>query len=110
MGSADLEYGGSGKLLKAGKFTASLNWAKEIDMKTGRPVVDPAKMTRADVNVKEICPAAMGAKNMQPISYDPRTKLFYAATNHICMDYQSFTVKDKGGIPYVGSLVNLYSA
>jgi PQQ-dependent dehydrogenase (methanol/ethanol family) len=100
----------NGKLLKASKFDPSVNWAKEIDMKTGRPVVDPAKMTRADVNVKEICPAAMGAKNMQPISYDPRTKLFYAATNHICMDYQAFTVKYKGGFPYVGALVNMYPA
>jgi PQQ-dependent dehydrogenase (methanol/ethanol family) len=100
----------NGKLLKASKFDPSVNWAKEIDMKTGRPVVDPAKMTRADVNVKEICPAAMGAKNMQPVSYDPRTKLFYAATNHICMDYQAFTVKYKGGFPYVGALVNMYPA
>jgi PQQ-dependent dehydrogenase (methanol/ethanol family) len=100
----------SGKLLKASKFDPSVNWAKEIDMKTSRPVVDPAKMTRADVNVKEICPAAMGAKNMQPVSYDPRTKLFYAATNHICMDYQAFTVKYKGGFPYVGALVNMYPA
>ena len=100
----------NGKLLKASKFDPSVNWAKEIDMKTGRPVVDPAKMTKADVNVKEICPAAMGAKNMQPVSYDPRTKLFYAATNHICMDYQAFTVKYKGGFPYVGALVNMYPA
>ena len=44
----------------------------------------------------------MGAKNMQPVSYDPRTKLFYAATNHICMDYQAFTVKYRSGFPYVG--------
>ena len=100
----------NGKLLKASKFDPTVNWAKEIDMKTGRPVVDPAKMTRADVNVKEICPAAMGAKNMQPVSYDPRTKLFYAATNHICMDYQAFTVKYKGGFPYVGALVNMFPA
>ena len=79
-------------------------------MKTGRPVVNPAKMTKADVNVKDICPAAQGAKNHQPVSYDPRTKLFYAATNHICMDYQAFTVRYRGGFPYVGALVNMYPA
>ncbi len=100
----------NGKLLKASKFDPTVNWAKEIDMKTGRPVVDPTKMTKADVNVKEICPAAMGAKNMQPVSYDPRTKLFYAGTNHICMDYQAFSVKYKGGFPYVGALVNMFPA
>ncbi len=100
----------NGKLLRAHKFDPSTNWAKEIDMKSGRPVVDPAKMTKADVNVKDICPAAMGAKNHQPISYDPRTKLFYAATNHICMDYQAFAVKYKAGFPYVGAILSMFPA
>jgi PQQ-dependent dehydrogenase (methanol/ethanol family) len=100
----------NGRLLKANKFDPSTNWAKEIDLKTGRPVVNPDKMTKADVNVKEICPAAQGAKNHQPASYDPGTKLFYVATNHICMDYQAFSVKYKGGFPYVGALLSMYPA
>lgn len=100
----------SGKLLSAHKFDPSVNWAKEIDMKTGRPVLDPNKETKSDVNVKEICPAAQGAKNMQPVSYDQRTKLFYAATNHICMDYQAFSVKYRSGFPYVGAVVSMYPA
>ncbi len=98
----------SGKLLRAHKFDPSTNWAKEIDMNTGRPVVNPDKMTKDEVNVKDICPAAQGAKNHQPASYDPRTKLFYVGTNHICMDYQAFSVKYKGGFPYVGATVNMY--
>ncbi len=100
----------SGKLLRAHKFDSSTNWAKEIDLKSGRPVLDPAKQTKEDVNVKEICPAAQGAKNMQPASYDPRTKLFYVGTNHICMDYQAFGVKYKGGFPYVGAILSMYPA
>jgi lanthanide-dependent methanol dehydrogenase len=99
-----------GKLLAADKFDPSVNWATHIDMKTGRPVVDPAKMTKADVNVKDICPAAEGAKNNQPASYDPLTKLFYVPTNHICMDYQAFSAKYKAGFPYVGAIVNMYAA
>ena len=100
----------NGKLLRANKFDPSTNWAKEIDLKTGRPVVNPDKMTKEDVNVKEICPAAQGAKNHQPASYDPGTKLFYVATNHICMDYQAFSVKYKGGFPYVGALLSMFPA
>jgi len=100
----------SGKLLNASKFDPSVNWANSVDLKTGRPNVDPAKMTKSDVNVKNICPAAMGAKNMQPMSYDPRTKLIYAGTNHICMDYQAFSVKYKSGFPYVGAIVNMFPA
>jgi PQQ-dependent dehydrogenase (methanol/ethanol family) len=100
----------NGKLLRANKFDPSTNWAKEIDLKTGRPVVNPDKMTKEDVNVKDICPAAQGAKNHQPASYDPSTKLFYVATNHICMDYQAFSVKYKGGFPYVGALLSMFPA
>ena len=66
-------------------------------------MLNPDKMTKEDVNVKDICPAAQGAKNHQPASYDPKTKLFYVGTNHICMDYQAFSVKYKGGFPYVGA-------
>ncbi len=100
----------NGKLLRANKFDPSTNWAKEIDLKSGRPVLNPDKETHEDVNVKEICPAAQGAKNHQPASYDPRTKLFYVGTNHICMDYQAFGVKYKGGFPYVGAILSMYPA
>ena len=100
----------NGKLLRAHKFDASTNWAKEIDLKTGRPVLNPDMMTKEDVNVKGICPAAQGAKNHQPASYDPRTKLFYVGTNHICMDYQAFSVKYRGGFPYVGATLSMFPA
>jgi PQQ-dependent dehydrogenase (methanol/ethanol family) len=100
----------SGKLLSAHKFDPSTNWATDIDLKTGRPVLNPDKMTKEDVNVKDICPAAQGAKNHQPASYDPRTKLFYVGTNHICMDYQAFGVKYKGGFPYVGAILSMFPA
>jgi PQQ-dependent dehydrogenase (methanol/ethanol family) len=100
----------NGKLLRAHKFDSTTNWAKEIDLKTGRPVLNPDKMTKEDVNVKDICPAAQGAKNHQPASYDPKTKLFYVGTNHICMDYQAFSVKYRGGFPYVGATLSMFPA
>jgi PQQ-dependent dehydrogenase (methanol/ethanol family) len=100
----------NGKLLKANKFDASTNWAEKIDLQTGRPQVNEDKMTKEDVNVKDICPAAQGAKNHQPASYDPKSKLFYLGTNHICMDYQAFSVKYRGGFPYVGATVSMFPA
>jgi PQQ-dependent dehydrogenase (methanol/ethanol family) len=100
----------NGKLLRANKFDPSTNWAEKIDLKTGRPVLNDAKMTKEDVNVKDICPAAQGAKNHQPASYDPKSKLFYLGTNHICMDYQAFSVKYRGGFPYVGATLSMYPA
>jgi PQQ-dependent dehydrogenase (methanol/ethanol family) len=100
----------NGKLLRAHKFDPTVNWAKEIDLKTGRPLVNPEKMTKEDVNVRDICPAAQGAKNHQPASYDPRTRLFYVGTNHICMDYQAFSVKYRAGFPYVGATLSMFPA
>ncbi|MEW5834660.1 MAG: methanol/ethanol family PQQ-dependent dehydrogenase [Pseudomonadota bacterium] len=100
----------NGKLLAAHKFDPAVNWASGIDMKTGRPIVDPAKMTKEGVNVKDICPSSQGSKDQQPASYDPDTGLFYVPTNHVCMDYQAFNVKYKAGFPYVGALVNMYPA
>jgi PQQ-dependent dehydrogenase (methanol/ethanol family) len=97
-----------GKLLLAKKFDPSVNWASSIDMTTGRPVVVPSKMTRAGVNVKNICPAAMGSKDQQPASYDSVTGYFIVPTNHNCMDYQAFATKYKSGFPFVGATVKMY--
>ena len=77
----------TGELLVAEPF-AYVNWAKGIDMSTGRPIEDPAKRTSATKNTKNICPSAMGGKNQQPVAYSPRTRLFYVPTNNLCMDYE----------------------
>ena len=97
----------NGKLLAAHKYDPSVNWASEIDPKTNEPVVNEAKMTVAGKNVTDICPAAQGDKDEQPVSYDPETGLFYAPLNHLCMSYQAFDVKYKGGFPFVGAIVNM---
>ncbi len=99
-----------GKLISVHKYDPTVNWAKSINPKTGIPTVDPAKMTKAGVNVKDICPASQGDKDEQPSSYDPQTGLFYVPTNHICMNYQAFNVKYKAGFPYVGAVVSMYAA
>jgi PQQ-dependent dehydrogenase (methanol/ethanol family) len=98
----------NGKLLLAQKFDPSVNWASSIDLATGRPVLNPAKGTRAGVNVTDICPAAMGNKDQQPASYDPQTGYFIIPTNHNCMDYKAFAVKYKSGFPFVGAIVKMY--
>ncbi len=100
----------NGKLIAAHKYDPTVNWAKEVNLETGRPEVDPRYMTKQDVNVKGICPAAEGDKDQQPVSFDPDTKLFYAPLNHLCMDYQGFAVKYKAGFPFVGAIVSMYPA
>jgi PQQ-dependent dehydrogenase (methanol/ethanol family) len=101
----------SGELLVAQKYDPNVNWASKVDMKTGRPVVN-AKYSPGtsgpDVNVKDICPAALGAKDEQPSSFDRHTGLFMVPTNHVCMTYEPFQVEYTAGQPYVGATLTMF--
>jgi alcohol dehydrogenase (cytochrome c)/methanol dehydrogenase (cytochrome c) subunit 1 len=92
----------NGTLLVAEPFVF-LNWAKGIDMKTGRPIENPEKRTKQGVDTKDICPCAMGGKDQQPAGYSPRTNLFYSPTNNMCMNYEGVLVQYTAGAPYVGA-------
>jgi PQQ-dependent dehydrogenase (methanol/ethanol family) len=101
----------TGELLVAKKYDPSVNWATGIDMKTGKPERVAKYSTQKagpDVNVKGICPAALGSKDMQPAAYSPKTHLFYVPTNHVCMDYEPFQVEYTAGQPYVGATVSMF--
>jgi lanthanide-dependent methanol dehydrogenase len=104
----------NGELLVAEKYDPAVNWVTKVDMdkasKTyARPIVDPKYSTQqVDVNVKGICPAALGTKDQQPAAYSPETGLFYVPTNHVCMDYEPFKVNYTAGQPYVGATLSMY--
>ncbi|MCI0653400.1 MAG: methanol/ethanol family PQQ-dependent dehydrogenase [Methylococcaceae bacterium] len=103
----------TGELLVAEKFDKAVNWATHVDMKTGRPQVVSQYSTEQngeDVNTKDVCPAALGSKNQQPVAYSPRTKLFYIPGNHVCMDYEPFEVEYTAGQPYVGATLSMFPA
>jgi PQQ-dependent dehydrogenase (methanol/ethanol family) len=101
----------TGALVSAKKYDPNVNWASAVDMKTGRPVVDkkysPAT-TGPDVNVKDICPAALGSKDEQPSSYDRHAGVFLVPTNHVCMNYEPFQVEYTAGQPYVGATLTMF--
>ena len=53
----------TGEVLVAEPYVP-VNWAKRIDLTTGRPVLDSTKITGASKgNVKYICPSLEGGKN-----------------------------------------------
>jgi PQQ-dependent dehydrogenase (methanol/ethanol family) len=103
----------TGALLVAEKFDPAVNWATNVDMKTGRPQV-VAKYSTAkngpDVNSKGICPAALGSKDEQPAAFNPNNGRFYVPTNHVCMDYEPFKVEYTAGQPYVGATLSMFPA
>ena len=94
----------TGEVLVAEPFV-SQNWAKRIDLKTGRPVLDSSKFTGASKgNVKYICPSLEGGKSpASPASYSPKTGWFYLATVNLCMDYQAEQRSRIRGTPFIGA-------
>jgi alcohol dehydrogenase (cytochrome c) len=99
----------NGQLLVAEKYDPKVNWASKIDLQTGKPERVAAMSTeKPDVNVKNICPAALGSKDQQPAAFSPKTHVFYVPTNHVCMDYEPFKVSYQAGQPYVGATLNMY--
>jgi PQQ-dependent dehydrogenase (methanol/ethanol family) len=75
-----------GTLLRANKYV-TVDWAEKVDLKTGRPVkVKEHSPFKVGQNTPA-CPSAMGGKDQQPCSVDPKdpTK-FYCPTNNWCME------------------------
>ena len=100
----------TGEVLVAEPYVA-VNWAERVDLATGRPVVDPTKLTgKSRGMVRNICPNLEGGKSpASPASYSPRTGLFYVPTNNLCMDWKSHDAAYIRGTPYVSATIP-YSA
>ncbi|HTV50005.1 MAG TPA: PQQ-dependent dehydrogenase, methanol/ethanol family [Steroidobacteraceae bacterium] len=94
----------TGRVLVAAPF-AQLNWAKSVDLASGRPVIDPSKQTGASKgNVKGICPSLEGGVSpSSPAAYSPLTHLFYTSINNFCMDYAAWQTAHIKGTPYMGA-------
>jgi alcohol dehydrogenase (cytochrome c) len=91
----------NGKLLSAEKFV-DLNWAKSIDLATGRPVENADKRPRLGFRAKDICPNLIGGKNWMPMSYSFQTGLVYMSTMNLCMDLEGAQPQYKRGAFYLG--------
>ncbi len=67
----------TGKLLSAKAYVPGVNWASGVDMKTGRPIINPE--ARYDLTGKGalVSPFFGGAHNWQPLSFSPKTGLVY---------------------------------
>ena len=106
----------NGDLIVAKPYDQDLNWSTGVEMDKskpnyGRPTVVASKSTflnGQDVNSKNICPAALGFKDQQPVAYSPLTGLVYIPVNNVCMDYEPFKVSYTPGQPYVGATLSMF--
>jgi quinohemoprotein ethanol dehydrogenase len=68
----------TGEFISAQPFS-KVTWAKGIDQKTGRPIVNPEARYGADPI--SISPGGGGAHNWSPMSFNPNTGLTYIPTS-----------------------------
>jgi PQQ-dependent dehydrogenase (methanol/ethanol family) len=69
----------NGRLISADPY-AQVNWASEIDLRTGRPMVRPEARYGKDQTIM-IMPGPGGAHNWAPMSFNPNTGLMYIPSN-----------------------------
>ena len=76
----------TGELLSADAY-ATTTWAKGVDVRTGRPIEDPAARYGETGKPFVSMPGPGGAHNWQPMSFDPQTKLVYFPVTDIGFPY-----------------------
>lgn len=80
-----------------------------FDLKNGRPIPVKEKEPHVGKVVRDICPAAPGAKDWNPAAFSPRTGLVYIPHNNLCMDFEGLEANYIAGTPYVGANVRMYA-
>ena len=98
----------NGQVLSANPF-AYVTSSKGVDLNTGRIIENPEKKPEVGKTVREICPAAPGAKDWQPSAFSPKTGLVYIPHQNLCMDYEGMEANYIAGTPYVGANVRMYA-
>ena len=99
----------NGVLVAAEKVHPFVNWATDVDKKSGVPSKLGTASTHQDYNAKGICPAALGTKDQQPAAYSPKTGLIYSPLNHVCMTYEPVESKYVAGQPWVGATLTMFA-
>jgi PQQ-dependent dehydrogenase (methanol/ethanol family) len=92
----------SGEVLSATPF-AHITTSSGVDLKDGRLAYNPKTEPKVGKVVRDICPAAPGAKDWQPSAYSPRTRLLYVPHQNLCQDAESYQTSYIAGTPYIGA-------
>jgi PQQ-dependent dehydrogenase (methanol/ethanol family) len=96
----------TGEVLSAEPY-GFINSSNGVDLKTGQLRVNTDKIPGVGKVVRDICPAAPGAKDWQPAAYSPRTGLLYVPHQNLCMDEEGLSANYIAGTPYVGMNVKM---
>jgi PQQ-dependent dehydrogenase (methanol/ethanol family) len=98
----------TGEVLSATPF-AAVNSSTGVDLATGRLMMNPDKAPITGKVVRNICPAAPGAKDWNPSAFSERTGLLYIPHNNLCEDIEGVEPNYIAGTPYVGAEVTMHA-
>ncbi|HKO46121.1 MAG TPA: PQQ-dependent dehydrogenase, methanol/ethanol family [Polyangiaceae bacterium] len=93
-----------GEVLSATPFGA-ISSSIGVDLKTGHLQLVPEMIPRLGRVTRNICPAAPGAKDWQPMAFSPKTGLLYIPHQNLCMDEEGLEANYIAGTPYIGAKV-----
>jgi glucose dehydrogenase len=97
----------SGQVLSATPF-ARITSSKGVNLETGRLITNEEKKPITGKTIRDIAPAAPGAKDWQPCAWSPRTNLLYIPHQNLAMDYEGTEASYIEGTPYLGVNVKMY--
>jgi PQQ-dependent dehydrogenase (methanol/ethanol family) len=98
----------TGEVISATAF-AHITTTRGVDLKTGSLLHVPEKEPGFDRVVRDVCPAAPGAKDWQPASFSPDTGLLYIPHNNLCEEEEGTEANYIAGTPYLGAEVKMYA-
>lgn len=96
----------TGEVLSAEPFV-HVTTSTGFDRATGRLREVVSKKPEPGKIVRDICPAAPGAKDWQPSAFSPRTALLYIPHQNMCEDMAATETSYIAGTPYVGAEVRM---
>jgi len=94
----------TGEVLSATPF-GTISSSRGVDLKTGELQLVPEMIPKLGQVTRNICPAAPGAKDWQPMAFSPKTGLLYIPHQNLCMDEEGVEANYIAGTPYVGATV-----
>src|SRR5205814_5639889 len=92
----------TGEVLFAEPY-GEVNSILDVNLKTGRPTMNPDKIPRTGIVVRDICPNASGAKDWNPSAYSPQTGLLYIPHQNICEEFEATQANYISGTPFLGA-------
>ncbi|ETX03203.1 MAG: hypothetical protein ETSY1_00865 [Candidatus Entotheonella factor] len=91
----------TGQFLRAVAFADKINWAKGYDVE-GRPI-DQIALPKEGADPVEVWPSLLGAVNMYPTSYSPKTGLIYLPAVNAGMEYGYEEIKTISNVRHFGA-------